>query len=68
MQNGFIESFNGRFRDKFLNEALFSTLTDASNQIATWNEDFNRHRPHSALGNIPLAEFATKIRLEMLAA
>ena len=68
MQNGFIESFNGRFRDEFLNEVLFSTLTDARNQIATWKEDYNRHRPHSALGNIPPAEFAMKIRLEMLAA
>jgi putative transposase len=29
MQNGFIESFKGRFRDEFLNEVLFSTLTDA---------------------------------------
>jgi hypothetical protein len=64
MQNGFIESFNGRFRDEFLNEVLFSTLTDARTQIAGWKEDYNRHRPHSALGNIPPAEFAMKIRLE----
>jgi putative transposase len=68
MQNGFIESFNGRFRDEFLNEVLFSTPTDARNQIATWKEGYDRHRPHSALGNIPPAEFAMKIRLEMLAA
>jgi putative transposase len=68
MQNGFIESFNGRFRDAFLNEELFSTLTDARTQIATWKEDYNRHRPHSALGNIPPAEFAMNIRLEKQAA
>ena len=68
MQNGFIESFNGRFRDEFLNEVLFSTLTDARTLIAKWMEDYNRHRPHSALGNIPPAEFAMKMRLEMLAA
>lgn len=68
MQNGVIESFNGRFRDEFLNEVLFSTLADARTQIVAWKEDYNRHRPHSALGNIPPAEFATKIRLEMLAA
>jgi putative transposase len=68
MQNGFIESFNGRFRDEFLNEVLFSTLTDARTQIAAWKEDYNRNRPHSALGNIPPAEFAMKIKLEMLAA
>jgi putative transposase len=68
MQNGFIESFNGRFRDEFLNEVLFSTLTDARTQIAAWKEDYNRHRPHSALGNIPPAEFAMKIRLAKSAA
>ena len=68
MQNGFIESFNGRFRDEFLNEVLFSTLTDARTQIAGWKEDYNRHRPQSALGNIPPAEFAMKIRLEKRAA
>ena len=68
MQNGFIESFNGRFRDEFLNEVLFSTLADARDQIARWKEDYNNHRPHSALGNIPPTEFAMKIRLEKLAA
>lgn len=68
MQNGFIESFNGRFRDEFLNEVLFSTLSDARTQIAAWKEDYNHHRPHSALRNIPPAEFAMKMRLEMLAA
>jgi Integrase core domain len=41
IQNGFIESFNGRFRVEFLNELLFSTLTDARNQIATWKDDYN---------------------------
>lgn len=68
MQNGFIESFSGRFLNGFLNEILFSTLTDARTQIATWRDDDNRDRPHSALGNIPPEEFAMKIRLEMVAA
>lgn len=68
MQNGFVESFNGRFRDEFLNEVLFSTLTDARIQIAAWKDDYNRHRPHSALGNVPPEEFAMKIRLEKQAA
>lgn len=68
MQNGFIESFNGRFRDEFLNEVLFSTLSEARAQIATWKEDYNYQRPHSALGSIPPAEFVMKMRLEKLAA
>jgi hypothetical protein len=64
MQNGFIESFNGRFRDEFLNEVLFSTLADARTQIAIWKEDYKRNRPHSALGNVPPEKFAMKIRLQ----
>ncbi|BAQ70289.1 transposase, IS1477 [Rhodovulum sulfidophilum] len=36
MQNGFVESFNGRFRDELLNETLFSSLTDARQQIRAW--------------------------------
>ena len=68
MQNGVIESFNGRFRNAFLSEVLFSALADARTRIATWNEDYHRQRPHSALGNIPPAEFAMKMMLEMLAA
>jgi putative transposase len=68
MQNGFIESFAGRFRDEFLNEVLFSTLTGARAQITVWKEDYNHQRPHSTLGNIPPAEFAMKNILEIMAA
>lgn len=68
MQNGLVESFNGRFRDEFLNEVLFSSLRDAREQIRSWQHDYNHHRPRSGLGNIPPAEFAEKNRLEMRAA
>ena len=68
MQNRFIESFNGRFRNELLNEVLFSTPADARSQIPYWKEDYNRHRPHSALGNVAPAEFAMKIKLKMMAA
>ncbi|KID12695.1 IS3 family transposase [Rhodobacteraceae bacterium PD-2] len=53
MQNGFVESFNGRFRDELLNETLFSSLADAREQIRAWQHDYNHHRPHSGLGTIP---------------
>lgn len=66
--NGFIESFTGRFRDKLLNEVLFSTLADARSQIVFWTEDYKRNYLLSALGNIPPAEFAMKITLERQAA
>jgi putative transposase len=42
MQNGFVESFNGSFRDECLNETLFSTLTQARTEIIAWKEDYNR--------------------------
>lgn len=66
--NGFVESFNGRLRDELLNETLFSSLAEARVAITDWKEDYNNHRPHSALGNIPPVEFAMKIRLEKQAA
>lgn len=68
MQNGFVESFNGRLRDELLNETLFSSLAEARSAITDWKEDYNNHRPHSALGNVPPVEFAMKIRLEKQAA
>ncbi|WP_442132283.1 IS3 family transposase [Rhizobium leguminosarum] len=68
MQNGFVESFNGSFRDECLNETLFSSLTQARIEIAAWKEDYNRNRPHSSLGNITPTEFAMKMAMEKLAA
>lgn len=58
MQNGFIESFNGRMRDEFLNETLFRNLAHAREQIAAWVDDYNTQRPHSALGYQTPAGFA----------
>ena len=68
MQNAFVESFNGSFRDELLNETLFSTLEEARTKITEWKEDYNRHRPHSSLGNLTPLEFALKSRLETKAA
>lgn len=68
MQNGFVESFNGSFRDECLNETLFSSLAQARAAITAWKEDYNRNRPHSSLGNITPNEFAMKIAMEKQAA
>jgi putative transposase len=68
MQNGFIESFNGSFRDECLNETLFSSLTEARDRISAWKEDYNSQRPHSSLGNLTPNEFATQLALEKQAA
>jgi transposase InsO family protein len=50
MQNGFVESFNGRLREEFLNETLFRNLTHARELITAWVTDYNIERPLSALG------------------
>jgi len=59
MQNGFIESFNGRLRDELLNEMLFSSLSHARAVLAIWRADYNGSRPHSQLGWQTPAEFAS---------
>lgn len=62
MQNGYIESFNGKFRDECLNEHWFQTLQQARSEIASWRKDYNEVRPHSSLGRIPPAQFAQRHR------
>lgn len=56
-QNGFIESFNGRFRDECLNEHWFLSLADARRTVEEWRIDYNQNRPHSSLGNLTPEEF-----------
>jgi len=58
MQNGFVESFNGRMRDELLNEHLFDSLRHARNLVAAWRDDFNHHRPHSSLAGMTPWEYA----------
>ncbi len=50
-QNGFIESFNARLRDEFLNETIFTSLAHARKELEAWQHDYNHFRPHSSLGN-----------------
>lgn len=61
MQNGFVESFNGRMRDEFLNETLFRNLAHARDLTAAWVTDYNTARPHSALGYQTPAGFARNL-------
>ena len=59
-QNGFVESFNGRFRDECLNEHLFSSLTTARRIIEAWRIDYNTTRPHTSLDGLTPTVFATR--------
>lgn len=52
MQNGYIESFNGKFRDECLNLHWFLDLDDARKIIDAWRLDYNTVRPHSSLINL----------------
>ena len=60
MQNGFVESLNGRFRDECLNEHLFRGLHAARQIIEAWRIDYNHHRPHTSLRGLTPNEFATR--------
>ena len=60
MQNGYVESFNGKMRDELLNETLFFTLDQARSIIAAWVEDYNTTRPHSSLAYQTPAAYAGK--------
>ena len=60
MQNGYVESFNGKMRDELLNETLFFSLDQAREAIAAWIEDYNTERPHSSLAYQTPAAYAAK--------
>ncbi len=67
LQNAFIESFNGRFRDECLSEHWFLSLADARRTVEDWRIDYNQNRPHSSLGNLTPDEYRTDYskRLEL---
>jgi transposase InsO family protein len=49
-ENGYVESFNARFRDELLNGEIFYTLREAKVVIERWRREYNEVRPHSSLG------------------
>jgi transposase InsO family protein len=57
-ENAYVESFNSRLRDEFLNRELFTSLAEANLLAARYRDEYNHHRPHSALGYQTPAEFA----------
>ncbi len=57
-QNGYVESFNSRFRDEFLNMEIFNNIKEAQTLAAKWRKAYNEERPHSALNYMTPAQFA----------
>jgi putative transposase len=51
IDNGYIESFNGRLRDECLNVETFFDLSDVRDKLELWRQDYNQVRPHSALAD-----------------
>ncbi len=60
MQNGYIESFNGKFRDECLSQHWFMSLDEARSVREEWGIDYNERRPHRSLQHQTPAEFAAK--------
>jgi putative transposase len=65
-QNPYVESFGSRIRDELLAVELFSCLAEARVLIEDWRQDYNQHRPHSALGMLAPAVFAASLRQPLL--
>jgi hypothetical protein len=57
VENGFVESFNGRLRDECLNVEVFFDVDDARAKLEQWRADFNHSRPHSSLNDRTPGEF-----------
>lgn len=64
VENAFVESFNGKFRDECLNENWFISLRDAQEKIEAWRRDYNCNRPHSSLDNLTPEEFLRRYQDE----
>jgi len=62
VQNCFIESFNGRFRDECLNQNWFVSLEDARRTVAAWKKEYNEVREHGSLNELTPNEFALRWR------
>lgn len=58
IENAYVESFNGKFRDECLNEHWFVSLADAQAVIEAWRIDYNTVRPHSSIGDVTPEQFA----------
>jgi putative transposase len=58
IENCFVESFNGKFRDECLNQHWFTDLADARRSIEAWRLDYNEVRPHSSLGGLAPKQFS----------
>ncbi len=62
VENAYVESFNGKFRDECLNEHWFTSMAHARQVIEAWRVEYNTERTHSSLGDITPEEFVAEHR------
>ena len=65
MQNGLVESFNGKLRDECLNEILFEDVHHVRRILPYWRH--NHVRPHSSLNGLSLYMGLSKERNKIIA-
>jgi len=58
VDNAFIESFNGSFRDECLSVNWFLSMEDAREKIESWRRDYNEWRPHGSFDNLTPRQYA----------
>ena len=58
IENAYVESFNGKFRDECLNEHWFMSIADAQQIIEARRVDYNTVRPHRSLHQQTPAAYA----------
>ena len=68
VQNAYVESFNGKFRDECLDLHWFTDLADAKTKIESWRVEYNRIRPHSSLDDQTPEAFAERFKTDNLEA
>lgn len=62
MQNGTVESLNGKLRTECLNQHWFKHLTEAQQIIEEWRHEYNEERPHMSLGYKTPNEYAAELK------
>lgn len=61
VQNGYIESFNGKLRSECLSVSWFGSIADAQSSLDAWVRDYNEVRPHSSLSNLAPLQYVAKV-------
>ncbi len=59
VDNSVCEAFNGSVRRECLTYHWFASLAEARVTLASWREDYNKHRPYTSLGLQPPRAYAS---------